>query len=486
MSIGDELSGSASSLSEFYLNAAEAAKLLLRHMDQGTSIRVVSHIDADGLTSASIIGRALHRHGAEFRIRNVKQIDPPLLKELGSEEPTPIVFCDLGSGNLELLKTAFRENDVVVLDHHQPVGETFARLSQVNPHLYGFDGAKEICSAGVCYLIAKALDGSNTDLAGIAVVGALGDSQDKFEKRSLGGLNECIVKDAVDAGYISVEEDLILYGRETRPIHKALAYTTNPFIPGLSGEEDKCLAFVTNIGIEVKKGDRWTAINGLNGDEKQLLFSELAKYMTAKRLTSKAVMNLIGTIYTLVQEDHGIPLRDGREYSSLLNACGRMNKTGLGVTIGLGNRLTALDEALEVFTKYKKTLSNYMEWISSTPRSIERHENISVINGSGIIDELMLSTIASMVTSSGILDESKPIVAITEAEGGMVKVSGRLPDDLKGRVNLGSIFHESSEKMGGVGGGHDVAAGAEFPKERETEFIRIVDEKVGLILHSQK
>jgi single-stranded-DNA-specific exonuclease len=485
--LGEELAGSASHVSEFYLSVAEAARLIQKRVDEGVTIRVVSHIDADGLTSASIIGRALHRCGAEFRIRNVKQIDPPLLEELSGEEPTPIVFTDLGSGSLELLKTAFKEVDVIVLDHHQPLGDKFPKLCHVNPHLHGFDGARDICSAGVCYLTAKALDGANTDLAEVAVVGALGDSQDRFGKRSLGGLNDRIVKDAVDAGCVRVEEDLMLYGRETRPIHRALAYTTNPFIPGLSGEEDKCLAFVTNMGLEVKKDDRWRAVNDLSSEEKKLLFSELAKYMAGKRLPSKAVMNLIGTIYTLINEDRGIPLRDGREYASLLNACGRMSKTGLGVIIGFGNRLTALDEAMEVFAKYKKALSDCMEWVSSTPRSIEQHENIYVINGSGVINELMLSTVASIITSSGLLEEPKPIVAITEADGGMIKVSGRLPDELKdSQLNLGTIFHEASENLGGIGGGHDVAAGAQFSKEHEVEFIKFVNDKVGEMLQAQK
>jgi len=480
------LDGDVSHIPEFYLSVAEAAKLILRHVGDGDSIRVVSHLDADGLTSASIIGRALHRRGAEFRIRNVKQIDTPLLEELGNEAATPIVFSDLGSGNLDLLKSTFKNVDVIVLDHHEPEGETFPRLCQVNPHLYGFEGAREISSSGVCYLVAKALDGSNTDLATMAVVGALGDMQDKFEKRSLGGLNEGIVRDAVDAGYLRVEEDLLLYGRETRPLHKALAYTTNPFLPGLSGEEDKCLAFLTSIGLEVKRGDRWRAVNDLSAEEKQRLFSEIAKHMAAKRLPSKAVMNLIGTVYTLVQEDRGTPLRDGREYASLLNACGRMSKTGLGVAIGLGNRLTALDEALQIFAKYKKTLSDYLEWISSTPRSIERGENIYVINGSGVIDELMLSTVASMITSSGLLDELKPILALTEAEGGLVKASGRLPDELReSHLNLGMIFHEASERFSGVGGGHDVAAGAQIPKEHEAEFIKFVDEKIGMMLRTK-
>ncbi len=480
------MSDSEPNLSEFYLSAANAARLIEKHIEEGSIIRVISHIDADGIAAASIIGKALRRNDAEFRISNVKQIDGILIDELKSEGSSPIIFCDMGSGNLELLKVAFDGINVIVLDHHQPVGEGFSTLHQVNPHLNGFDGAREICAAGVSYLTAKALDGSNIDLSAMAVVGSLGDSQDRFDKRSLGGLNKGIVKDAIDSGCVRAEEnELMLYGRETRPVHKALAYTTNPYIPGLSGEEDKCLAFVTNIGLDIKKGDRWIAVNDLSTEQKQTLFSELAKYMVSKKLGT-AIMNLVGTVYTLVYEDRGKPLRDGREYSTLLNACGRMNKTGLGVAIGLGNRDIALTEALEAFAKYKKTLSDYMEWISANPRIIETHENIFIVNGTGVIDELMLSTISSIITSSGLTSEPKPIVAMTDAKGGRIKVSGRLPEELKGKVNLGLIFHEATERIGGVGGGHDVAAGAEFSKENMVEFVKIVNDSVGRVLSNQK
>ena len=61
-------------------------------------------------------------------------------------------------------------------------------------------------------------------------------------------LNEIIVNDGVAAGLLKVEKDLIFFGRETRPIYKMLATTTNPFIPGLSGQETEALNFLANLG----------------------------------------------------------------------------------------------------------------------------------------------------------------------------------------------------------------------------------------------
>ena len=464
----------------FYAQVATAAKVIREYAERGEFIRVVSHLDADGLSAASIVGRSLDQLGASFRIRIWKQLDEELLKELASEGDSPIIFTDLGSGSLDTVKAMSSKSEVLILDHHQPMDVSFPKLSHVNPHLYGFDGSREISGAGVAYLVSKALDGSNVDLAPLGVVGALGDSQDRAEKRAVTGLNESIVKDAVDAGRIRVEEDLIFYGRETRPVHKAIAYTTSPFIPGLSGEEDRCLGFLVNLGIRLKENDRWRSISDLSAEEKQKIFSEIAKHLSTQGFPNDVALSLIGTVYVLTGEDRWTPLRDAREYASLLNACGRMSKNGLGVAIGLGSRGRTLEEAQMLFNEYKRVLSKHLDWVTRTPRSVQRLKNINVIDGSGVIDELMISTIASILTSNNFFDDTKPVVAITTAENSTVKVSGRLPNgSRKNKLNLGEIFQEASTRFHGRGGGHDAAAGAQLPKGTEGEFIRFIDQQVG-------
>ena len=257
--------------------ANDAARVIEEHAKAGDLICAMSHLDTDGIAAAGIVGQLLTRLEAHFRLRIAKQIDETLIEELAKEEAQLYIFTDFGSGYLDLMEKHFTKGDVVVLDHHQPVEKSFPRLIHVNPHLQGFDGANEISGAGVAYLTAKGLNETNADLAVLAVIGALGDLQDRNKKHALHGLNDSIVKDAVSADYLKVETDLILYGRETRPICQALSHTTNPFIPGLSGEEDKCLGFLVNLGIDLKRDDRWRTLTDLTTDEKQKLFSELVK-----------------------------------------------------------------------------------------------------------------------------------------------------------------------------------------------------------------
>jgi RecJ-like exonuclease len=472
---------------EFYASAANAAEKINEFIAKGQFIRVVSHLDADGLTAASILAKSLFRSDALFRIRIGKQLDEGLVEELADEGVSPIIFTDFGSGGLDLLKSRLSSNDIVVLDHHQPLGDTFPTLTQVNPHNHGFNGAQEISGSGVAYTVAKEMNASNVDLASLAVVGALGDSQDRNPKRELMSLNQAIVADGIGAGCLNVENDLTFYGRETRPVHKALAYTTNPFLPGLSGEEDKCLGFLINLGIELQNGGRWRAVNDLNADEKQKIFSEIAKLLSSKQLPNTITLSLIGAVYTLIQEDRGTYLRDAREYASLLNACGRMEKAGLGISIGVGDRERALEEAQDVFTTYKKTLAEYMDWITTTPNVIDERENIYLINGSGTINENMLGTVTTILISSNILVKDKPLIALTSAENNMLKISGRAtPTNIEKKLNLGTIFQEASSKFSGTGGGHDVAAGAQLPQKFTDAFVQLIDQMVGLSLNKKE
>ena len=43
-----------------------------------------------------------------------------------------------------------------------------------------------------------------------------------------------------------------------------------------------------------------------------------------------------------------------------------------------------------------------------------------------------------------------------------------------------------ADKMGGVGGGHDVAAGALIPQEKEKEFIEFIQEQLKNVYVEEK
>jgi len=473
-------------ITDFLDSASQAAETILETVKENGVIHVFSHLDADGLAAAGIIGRALFRLDARFRIRITQWIDDKAIEEILSEKPQLIVFTDLGSGYIDLLNEKLSEFKIVILDHHQVSGEKTANIVHVNPHLHEIDGARDISGSGVTYFAAKAMDKANIDSAPIAVVGALGDMQDKYDQRMLGGLNEKIVEDAKSTGLLTVEKDLIFFGRETRPIHRILASTTNPFIPGISGEEDKSLAFLVSLDIKPKHGDKWRALRDLSEEEKKRLCSALADYLLSKGLHYE-VSNLIGHVYILNREEPWTPLRDAREFSVLLNGTGRMDKPSLGVAVCMGDRGSALEEANKVLREYRRTLGKYLGWVMEKTERMEELENIYVVHGEDFLEDKIVGAISSILSSSLPNPEKPLIIYANVKEEEIAKFSARTVDMVTHRgVNLGEVMQVAAEKFLGKGGGHNIAAGAQVPIKNINSFIKLVDELVGKQLKGEK
>ena len=467
-------------IKNFLLSAKKASEVIIEAVEKDDFIHVFSHLDADGVAAAGIIGKALLRLDARFRLRVTQWVDEKIVGEISSDKPHLVILTDFGSGYLDLLGEKLPGFKIVILDHHQITGNADnENVVQVNPHLHDIDGATDVSGSGVAYFVAKALDPDNMNLASVAIVGALGDMQDKNEDRRLHGLNELIVKDALSAKLITVEKDLTFFGRETRPIHKALAATTNPFIPGLSGEEDKSLAFLASLDIKPKEGERWRALRDLTQDEKKRLSSALADHLISKGLHSE-VENLIGNVYVLTQEEPWTPLRDAREFALVLNSTGRLDRPSLGIALCMGDRGLALEEANKVLEEYRKNISKYLSWVMEKPERMREFENIYVVYGENSVNEKIIGTISSILVS-GLENPEKPLIAFSIIqEENASKFSARTNDlALSKGVNLGTVMHIASEKYGGKGGGHNVAAGAQVPIDKIDSFIKTVDELVG-------
>ena len=475
------------SVERFLSQAAEASKVILEVANKDGFIHVFSHLDADGIAAAGVMGKTLRRLDAKFRIRITQQLDEKITDEIVDDKQMLVVLTDFGSGYLDMLQEKLPNTKVVILDHHQMNGNlSNPNFVQVNPHEFGIDGASDVSGSGVAYFVAKAVNPANVDLAPVALVGALGDMQDKYDQRSLQSLNEIIVNDAVAAGLLKVEKDLTFFGRETRPIHKTLATTTNPFVPGLSGEEDKALVFVTNLNIPLKQGERFRALSDLTDEERKRLCSALADHLLSKGLHMD-VDNLIGYVYTFTKEEPNTALRDGREFAVLLNSTGRMDRPSLGIAICIGDRKAALEEANKILEEYRKNINKYLTWVNEKPERLRELQNIYVIYGEDAINEKIIGTVSSILVST-VANNEKPLIAFANVPNEQIaKFSARTTEAaIRNGVNLGQVMQVASEANGGKGGGHNIAAGAQAPLDKIEAFIKAVDELVGKQLRGEK
>ncbi len=447
-----------------YSKAKECADFIKKH----SSALVVSHIDADGLTSAAIMGKALQRAGIDYDIRFVKQLDSAALTGIADNNAELVIFTDLGSGMLDAIKTL--KLNAVVSDHHQPQGTYEHHL---NPHLFGFHGATEVSGSGVTYLIATSF-GNNSDLADLAIVGAVGDLQ-HMKNGQLIGINRQILEDGAKSGVLRYEKDLLLFGKQTRPIFKLLQYSSDPYLPGITGSEDASIEFLKKIGIR-QHGEKWRRWIDLEQFEKQQIVSALLQFCLSSGMPSSSVQRLVGEVYTLLREREGTEVRDASEYSTLLNATARYDHADIGLAVCMGDRGKSYDEASALLNEHRKNLVEGINFVKE--RGTSRMEHLQYFDSGNKIRETIVGIVAGMCAS--FVKHDVPIIAFADSDGG-VKVSSRGNYELTRKgLNLGNAIGEAAKAVGGTGGGHDIAAGAFIPREAKDEFLKILDSKIGL------
>ena len=445
------------------------------------NIFVTTHIDCDGLTSGSIITKALVRAGARCTTSTTKEFSSNYISKLQNDHRNFHIITDLGGGFAKELDSVLGE-EWCILDHHQISGEEIDNPRVINAWKYGIDGGTQICAGGMAYLAAQHLDSKNEDLSAIAVVSALGDRQDMGEKKSLTGKNQEIASKAKEIGFLEIDLDLLLVGRETRPLIDALAFTSNPFIEGLTWNRDACLALLNSSGIELKEGRRWRVASELTDDEKKSVIESIAKYTSGENATE--IMNeLIGYTYTFPHEDRQSFLRDGREFATMLNSCGRINRAGVGMAICMGDRGKSLQESEKILREYKKMIRDCMNIIANDRWRVNNHENYVMINCEGIIKETMTGTISSILSGS-VKNMGKIIILRTNGEDGTIKFSLRKSLNCKIPVNLSELMRIGAKKFDGIGGGHDAAAGAKITKNKLDEFLKYLEDNVVKLQNS--
>ncbi len=450
---------------------------VLKAVRAGRRILVVTHIDADGLCSGSVVFASLMRKGANIVLRAVPDLDQKAIAELAAEGYDFHIFTDLASTLVPDLESTLK-GKFLVIDHHQISEADAGNPHVVNAWAHGYDGGTEACSSAMAYVFALSVDPANDDLSPLAIVGALADRQDSGPGRSLTGLNRSAVEDAQARGLLSVSKDLMFTGRETRPVHEAIALTSTPFLKGLTGSKDSVLAILHRSGFALKDGGTWRTISSLSPDEKMKLTEVIAGALGTAEGATEALASLVGEAYTFEFEDSFTPLRDAREFGTLLNACGRMNDVGTGISVCLGDRSEALKAAMRTLAEYRTGINKALEGLTSEPSRIEQRGSLVLVRGEGIVDEKMLGPVISILTSSPEFKD-KVVVGSSASRDSDLKISSRVGDDYTGSVNLGVIMREAAEAVDGVGGGHAMAAGAKIPSSKAAAFSKAVAERVS-------
>ncbi len=296
-------------------------------------------------------------------------------------------------------------------------------------------------------------------------------------------MNTEIVKDGIETGVLQTMKDIRYFGKETRPLAKLLQYATDPLIPGVSGREDASVGFLQELQIELKDRDTWRTWVDLRKEEKRKIVSAIVQMMLSKGFGYQVVSRVLGETYLLCNEEEGTELHDAKEYATLLNSTARYGQYEVGLQVCLGDRGKWLKEALNLLSGHRHNLVEGLQF--AREEKIQKRSYVQYFHAGDGIRDTIIGIITNMLLNTEDVDKELPLIGFVHTETGEVKVSARATQDLVNRgLDLAVALTRAAKELHGIGGGHNIAAGATIPKGKEEEFLEIVEREIKLQLVS--
>ena len=456
---------------------AEQYREAKKMIEESEDIKVYSHIDCDGICSGAILSTILDRQN---KAHEIEFVNLDVLDDIDLDHELTI-FSDLGSG--QRIDTKAKDTQkIIILDHHPPLrdldygNDKNYDYLEINPLHHGIDGSYDVCGGGLCYFLAKEF--GYRDLSWIGVLSAIGDMQNT-KSGHFEGLNRIIQQEAIDEGYLKLDEnDINIYGRNTRPLFVALSYFSDVKLP-ITNNTTETMAILEELGIDEKHNRK--KLNDLTMEEKTKLYQKLLG-MISKAVPGRYIQYIpqliIGDAYTFIKEDADSFLRDGSEFSTAMNACGRNHEEKVAMEVLKGDRIEALDELESISKTHRYNLATSISQIAeSDETNIIELENLQYFDGTGIKPEIV-GTVTGMIL--GYCNWKKPIIGYTQTDDYGLKISLRCSRLLSyDGIHFGNIIREIAADVGGTGGGHAMACGAYIPIDKKDEFLNLFNEKLN-------
>lgn len=424
-----------------------------------TTIRVISHYDADGISAAGLLCTALYRQGYDFHASLMRNPFTQGLERVKQEENELIIFSDMGSGQIPVIEQ-FNCN-VIILDHHQPIREKVREgVIQINANLCGIDGNFEAAGATISYSLAKALDSENDDLAALALTGAIGD------KQYIGGLrgyNKSVLTNALEKDIVKKFTGIKLNGDT---LFDSLYFSIDPYYPGISGDEKEIDNLLKKLHLE-----RNTKIEAIDL-QKMVRLNSVLLFKLIRGVCQKNILD------TVIRERYWAKKLNCEleRFADLLDACGKGGFRGLGLALCLNGK-DMVKEALKIERDYRQRILR--DLVQLEKEGVNEMEGIRYFYGS----DSSLGGVVAGIAMNFILDREKPLFSLVHKDDEL-HVSCRGNQYLVGKgLDLGFVMKNVASSLEGTGGGHKIAAGATLLKTKEGAFLESVD---ALIVQQMK
>lgn len=415
-----------------------------------TEARVFSHNDADGIGAASVLTSMLVRAGKGSQTTNLKSFDLPAIQSGLVKGVDLLIVADMGSSNLTALESLGTK--VIVLDHHRPEKDS-ETVIHLNPSVFKVDGARYACASTLSMLLAATVEDSNWDLLPMAFAGMVGDRQ---HLQGLIGVNAHLYDEGSRRNLVQEKKGSLL---PPGPVGDGLMRITHPFIRGVSGDPQGIARLLQEANVRPES--TW---DGLDEGGRRRLSS-----LISLRLLEQGCS--LGSLEDELAPDYFFPQDNSRAYqlTRLINACGRVDETALGLAMLLGVK-EARERAETLVREYDEMLLNAAK--RTAERGISKEAAIQHFESP---HKEVSSELCGLVMQ-WVGDQDKATICLTRMDREF-KVSSRGTRKLvdKDGLDLAVAMRDAAASVGGVGGGHNIASGATIPLGKDIDFLQALD-----------
>jgi len=417
----------------------DVIEFIMNTVADAGSVKLISHNDADGVTSGAIMWRALTKLGVDVEWYAMPYMTSTGIRKV-LDTKKPIVFIDMGSAYGEWVGK-YKKTPVAVIDHHPIRGDISSVDAYWIPVSEGetTESIKYATAATLAQAIAVELGADDEITAWLAVIGATGDMADlqgDFDKNSL--IKKLIDK-AIDDGYIEEDFGLRLPGKFALDAYEIIDFSVLP--PTLDRYDHLKGVDPSKLTKEDLESIYGKYINMVWG--KRYINPNMPTELKENHDAAIALMNVTNPAYEVIKYFK----RTDIDFS-FINQSGKILKEKYVALKAVINEILRGGAYIE--TEKLTVVYNH------TPKLVSN------------------STIANYIANKNIIGSpTKPVIVYSkDPNNGKYIASARIHYEYQNTIDLGKLMEEATKNIpGATGGGHVVAAGATIPEKYINDFV---------------
>ncbi len=381
------------------------SQILLKEIEQQNDIFIFSNSTVDGIISGSIILKSIFNNKGNAAIRCSNEKIEDALDAIIKEKHDFYVFTDFGSQVIDIIDKALNNGNYLFINIDEMTKSNSNTYNNIiNPWLYNINGKEEISSAGLSYLLTKNFDRNSNDMLFLPIISAISKDQDVGENRALISLNNEILQTSLKLNIIEQKKSLTFSDIETMEIANVLENNITHYIKEITWNKESSLKVIKDSQLSTTStAGNAKAFNEMDESESIRLLSSIEGFLQehSKLNDSRIVKELLfGYSYILTNEESEGFLKSTRSFAKVLDCCLNDQRTGLALSLSLGDRGKILKEAHNLVLKYNELIKKLSYQLFREKWRFHDNKETIFINGEGVLDTQNVSPFIAFLEKS--------------------------------------------------------------------------------------